>query len=110
MLNFHEKMKHLLNVDPLIMGLYSVLSIFGLVMIYSASSYYALANQGNSEAFMVKQFVFIIIGIFMALGISVLPEKILEGTKSDDGSRRSNLHPASDCIIYNRCKWGEELD
>ncbi len=23
-LNFHEKMKHLLNVDPLIMGLYSV--------------------------------------------------------------------------------------
>ena len=81
MLNFHEKMKHLLNVDPLIMGLYSVLSIFGLVMIYSASSYYALANQGNSEAFMVKQFVFIIIGIFMALGISVLPEKFLKEQK-----------------------------
>ena len=81
MLNFHEKMKHLLNVDPLIMGLYSVLSIFGLVMIYSASSYYALANQGNSEAFMVKQFIFIIIGILMALGISVLPEKFLKEQK-----------------------------
>ena len=81
MLNFHEKMKHLLNVDPLIMGLYSVLSIFGLVMIYSASSYYALANQGNSEAFMVKQLVFIIIGIVMALGISVLPEKLLKEEK-----------------------------
>ena len=81
MLNFHEKMKHLLNVDPLIMGLYSVLSIFGLVMIYSASSYYALANQGNSEAFMVKQFVFIVIGIMMALGISVLPEKFLKNQK-----------------------------
>ena len=81
MLNFHEKMKHLLNVDPLIMGLYSVLSIFGLVMIYSASSYYALANQGNSEAFMVKQFVFIVIGIVMALGISDLPEKFLKNQK-----------------------------
>ena len=81
MLNFHEKMKHLLNVDPLIMGLYSVLSIFGLVMIYSASSYYALANQGNSEAFMVKQFLFIVIGIVMALGISVLPEKFLKNQK-----------------------------
>ena len=81
MLNFHEKMKRLLKVDPLIMGLYVLLSVFGLVMVYSASSYYALVNQGNSEAFMVKQLLYIVLGVLLALGISILPEKWMESEK-----------------------------
>lgn len=78
---FQERMKHILNVDPLIMGLYLVLSVFGLVMIYSASSYYALTNQGNSEAFMLKQFFFIVTGVIIALSISLLPEKFMRSQK-----------------------------
>ena len=81
MLNFHEKMKRLLKVDPLIMGLYVLLSVFGLVMVYSASSYYALVNQGNSEAFMVKQLLYIVLGVLLALGISILPEKWMKSEK-----------------------------
>jgi len=80
-LNFHEKMKRLLKVDPLIMGLYVLLSVFGLVMVYSASSYYALVNQGNSEAFMVKQLLYIVLGVLLALGISILPEKWMKSEK-----------------------------
>lgn len=81
MLNFHEKMKRLLKVDPLIMGLYVLLSVFGLVMVYSASSYYALVNQGNSEAFMVKQLLYIVLGVLLALEISILPEKWMKSEK-----------------------------
>ena len=81
MLNFHEKMKRLLKVDPLIMGLYVLLSVFGLVMVYSASSYYALVNQGNSEAFMIKQLLYIVLGVLLALGISILPEKWMKSEK-----------------------------
>ena len=81
MLNFHEKVKRLLKVDPLIMGLYVLLSVFGLVMVYSASSYYALVNQGNSEAFMVKQLLYIVLGVLLALGISILPEKWMKSEK-----------------------------
>ena len=81
MLNFHEKMKRLLKVDPLIMGLYVLLSVFGLVMVYSASSYYALVNQGNSESFMVKQLLYIVLGVLLALGISILPEKWMKSEK-----------------------------
>ena len=69
-----------------------------------------LANQRKLRSVMVKQFLFIIIGIVMALGISVLPEKFLKDQKVMMGVAGVIFYPASDCIIYTRCKRGEELD
>ena len=47
-----------------------ILLCAGIVMVASASSYYALSNYGNSNYFLVRQLVFGIIGFISMLIIS----------------------------------------
>lgn len=72
MLAFHEKVKKLFQLDMMISLLYIVLSVFGLVMIYSASSYYGLTQVGNSENFLIKQLTFVLLGMPLMLVVANL--------------------------------------
>lgn len=76
MLAFHEKVKKLFQLDTAISVLYVVLSIFGLIMIYSASSYYGLTQVGNSENFLIKQLLFVLIGMPLMLVVANLGPRI----------------------------------
>ena len=57
-------------MDKIILMIFILLSAFGLVMIYSASSYFSLTSVGNSEYFLIRQFAFVVAGIAIAIGIA----------------------------------------
>ena len=65
-----DKVKNLFQVDKIILMIFILLSAFGLVMIYSASSYFSLTSVGNSEYFLIRQFAFVVAGIAIAIGIA----------------------------------------
>lgn len=65
-----DKIKNLFQVDKIILVIFILLSAFGLVMIYSASSYFSLTSVGNSEYFLIRQFAFVVAGIAIAIGIA----------------------------------------
>ena len=46
------------------------LSIFGLIMVFSASSIYSLENKGSTWAILLRQFIFLVISIPMAWVLS----------------------------------------
>jgi len=54
------------------------LTIFGLVMIYSASSITALAKEGNSWLYLMKQLVFIAVGWVAAIAIGRFDYRMLK--------------------------------
>lgn len=70
-----DSLKHM---DLYIVIPYVVLSLFGLVMIYSASSYFALTLLGNSESFLYKQLLFMFLGFMVAMLVYVFGKKILK--------------------------------
>ena len=51
---------------------------FGLMMIYSASSYEAYADYGNEAFYLRKQFIAILAGLFAMVVVSILPYKLWE--------------------------------
>ncbi len=51
----------------------SVLVVLGLIMVFSASSIHAIDTKGYAFAVVVRQFVFLLVGIPFALYISKLP-------------------------------------
>ena len=51
----------------------SILSILGLVMVFSASSIHSLETKGSSIAIVLRQFIFLIISIPLAMYLSRLP-------------------------------------
>ena len=55
--------------------IFILLSAFGLVMIYSASSYFSLTSVGNSEYYLVRQLAFVLVGIIIAIAIANYGEK-----------------------------------
>lgn len=65
-----DKLKSFFQVDIIILMLYIVLSIFGVVMVYSASSYFSLATLGNSEYFLYRQLAFLVLGFILAIVIA----------------------------------------
>ena len=60
---------------------YIALSLFGLVMVYSASTYYALARTGSSETYLMKQIVFIILGILALGAVIFFGDMVLKSKK-----------------------------
>lgn len=46
---------------------------FGLVMLYSTSSYQAAVSNGDSAYYLVRQFVFVVIGLAVMAFVSVIP-------------------------------------
>ena len=65
-----DKLKSFFQVDIIILMLFIVLSIFGVVMVYSASSYFSLATLGNSEYFLYRQLAFLVLGFILAIVIA----------------------------------------
>ena len=65
-----SKIKNLFQVDQIILMIFITLSAFGLIMVYSASSYFSLSSVGNSEYFIIRQFIFVVAGIIIAISIA----------------------------------------
>ena len=65
-----DKLKSFFQVDIIILMIFIVLSIFGVVMVYSASSYFSLATLGNSEYFLYRQLAFLVLGFILAIVIA----------------------------------------
>ena len=69
-MNIKDKLKSFFQVDIIILMLFIVLSIFGVVMVYSASSYFSLSTLGNSEYFLYRQLAFLVLGFILAIVIA----------------------------------------
>ena len=69
-MKIEDKLKSFFQVDIIILMLFIVLSIFGVVMVYSASSYFSLATLGNSEYFLYRQLAFLVLGFILAIVIA----------------------------------------
>ncbi|WP_455490121.1 FtsW/RodA/SpoVE family cell cycle protein [Granulicatella sp.] len=67
-----DKLKSFFQVDIIILMLFIVLSVFGVVMVYSASSYFSLTTLGNSEYFLYRQLAFLVLGFILAIVIANL--------------------------------------
>jgi cell division protein FtsW len=61
-----------INLYYMLVGSTLGLSIFGLIMVFSASSIYSLENNGSTWAILLRQFVFLVIAIPMAWVLSRL--------------------------------------
>ncbi|CAB4333790.1 MAG: putative lipid II flippase FtsW [Actinobacteria bacterium] len=59
-----------INLYYMLVGSTLGLSIFGLIMVFSASSIYSLENKGSSWAILLRQFIFLVISIPMAWVLS----------------------------------------
>ena len=68
-----------------------LLSIFGLIMIYSASYIWASYKYNNAYKFIINQGIFFVIGLFLMLFISKIDYKFLE--------KKSNLLFFSSLIL-----------
>ncbi|OOO00460.1 MAG: hypothetical protein ATN35_07205 [Epulopiscium sp. Nele67-Bin004] len=58
------------NIDMLTFALIVIIAGFGVVMVYSASNYYALVNFGDPFNLVKKQLMFVIIGVVAMLYIA----------------------------------------
>ena len=61
------------NINPLDYGLlYTIVILLaiGVVMVYSASSYFAMVNYNDSTAFLKKQALFSVVGFIAMMFIS----------------------------------------
>ncbi len=61
-----------INLYYMLVGSTLVLSIFGLIMVFSASSIYSIENKGSTWAILLRQFIFLVISIPMAWALSRL--------------------------------------
>ena len=59
-----------INLYYMLVGSTLGLSIFGLIMVFSASSIYSLENKGSTWAILMRQFIFLVISIPMAWVLS----------------------------------------
>jgi cell division protein FtsW len=59
-----------INLYYMLVGSTLGLSIFGLIMVFSASSIYSLENKGSTWAILLRQFIFLVISIPMAWVLS----------------------------------------
>ncbi|MGB6177725.1 FtsW/RodA/SpoVE family cell cycle protein [Carnobacterium sp.] len=73
-----KKFKYL---DQFIFIPYFILSIFGTLMVYSASSYVAIGQDKNPEFYFIKQAVFVCIGFLISLFIFALKYTALKQKK-----------------------------
>jgi cell division protein FtsW len=63
----------------LLLGAAVFLTVFGLVMVYSASSISALVKQGSSYYFVVRQLAFVVVGLPIAWGASRFDYRRFQG-------------------------------
>ena len=68
-------------VDKLIVIPYLTLTLFSIVMVYSASSYSALSNYGNPHHYLPRQTMYVVIGYVVFLIAFFFPIKWLKNKK-----------------------------
>jgi len=69
-------MKKIFNkIDKILLLITIIFVILGLLMIFSASSVRALIVYGTSYQFLIKQIIFILLGIFVFLTVIKIPTK-----------------------------------
>lgn len=56
---------------------YTLLSLFGLVMVYSSSSYFSLKEYGFSEYFLYRQIIFVFLGMVLMLSMAYFGHRFL---------------------------------
>lgn len=70
-------MKKLKLVDYYILIPYLILSLFGIVMVYSSSANVALSTGTTAGAYLIKQTVYVIVGLVLAFGFYYLKLSVL---------------------------------
>lgn len=60
---------------------YLILVVFGVLMVYTSSSYFALIENGSAEYFFIRQAVFAAVGIGISGLISLLSNRFLKNEK-----------------------------
>lgn len=70
--------RHIKHIDYWLVGAIMALSIFGLVMVYSASYPMALLQYGNDKHFLNRQWISLFIGLFMFALAAIFPYKKLQ--------------------------------
>jgi cell division protein FtsW len=65
-----KKARKLKDLDFSLLTLVLVLMAIGLLMVFSASSYYAMYRFGDKYMFVAKQAVFVVFGVFLMLVVS----------------------------------------
>ena len=63
----------------LLLGAAAFLTIFGLVMVYSASSISALVKEGSSYHFVIRQGVFVLVAVLAALAVARFDYRRFQG-------------------------------
>lgn len=63
--------------DLLVVELTVILLVIGLVMVFSASSYRSILENGSAYTYIIKQAVFAVLGLACMLGMIIVPPEIL---------------------------------
>lgn len=64
------------NLDVSLIMLVALLSVFGLVMIYSTSSYNAARYYNDSTLYLRRQLIFVAVGLITMIGVSFIDYRI----------------------------------
>lgn len=57
---------------------YLLLVVFGVLMVYSSSSYFAMMEKGNSEHFFIRQAIYAALGVSFGTVVSLLSNRFLK--------------------------------
>lgn len=63
--------------DLMIMELTVILLVIGLIMVFSASSYRSILENGSAYTYIKKQAAFAVLGLAAMLGITIVPPEVL---------------------------------
>lgn len=70
--------KRIKNVDKYLIIPFLILSIFSIIMVYSASSYVALQDFGDPQYYFLRQSIFVVMGLILAFVGFVFPFRLLK--------------------------------
>lgn len=74
-------LKKLKQLDPWIVLPYIILCIIGIIMVYSASAGIQMQNGGSPTGYLIRQSIFAVIGIIIALVVANMRLSILRNSK-----------------------------
>lgn len=97
--------------DYLVMEIVAVLLAIGLIMVFSASSYRSLLENGSAFSYFIRQCAAAVIGIIVAFFVMMLNPSIfrsLAPDPSDPGLCTSGLHPVRRGRIPRRNALGDD--
>lgn len=73
--------ERLKNLDYVIFVPYLIMSVIGIVMVYSASANIGLQNGGSPLSYLIKQLIFVILSVIIVLVMAAMNMKYLRKPK-----------------------------